>query len=38
MMFDADYRKRWEAKKELYRENSIVPVEEGRNLIVTEDT
>ncbi|MCT8975109.1 AAA family ATPase [Clostridium sp. CX1] len=38
MMFDTDYRQRWEAKKELYRENGIVPVEEGGNLIITEDT
>lgn len=37
MMFDAGYRRRWELKKEWYRENGILPIEEGGNLIITED-
>lgn len=34
MMNDANYKKRWEAKKKLYAENGIV---EEKNLIITEE-
>lgn len=34
MMNDPKYKKRWQDKKELYKKNGI---EEGKNLIVTED-
>ena len=34
MMNDESYRKKWEAKKEFYRQNGII---EGENLIVTYD-
>lgn len=38
MMFDPDYRKRWEKKKAWYKENGITPIEEGGSLIITEDS
>ena len=41
MLFDAEYARRWEAKKALYRLHDIVPHEEGGGkkgtLIVTKD-
>lgn len=41
MMFEADYRRRWEEKKALYRLHGILPQEEGGGpkgtLIVTQD-
>ena len=40
-MFEADYRRRWEEKKALYRLHGILPQEEGGGLkgtlIVTQD-
>lgn len=41
MLYDDEYKKRWEAKKKWYRKNRILPYEEGGGengtLIVTED-
>jgi hypothetical protein len=41
MLYDDDYKKRWEEKNQWYRENNILPFEEGGGengiLIITED-
>ena len=41
MMSDPDYKRRWEAKLKWYKQNKILPYEEGGGangiLIVTED-
>lgn len=37
MMFDEGYRKKWEQKLEWYKNNGILPIEQGGELIITQD-
>ena len=36
-MNNKEYKKRWKKKLELYKDNGIVPIEDGGNLIITEE-
>ena len=36
-MNNKDYKKRWKKKLQLYKANGIIPIEDGGNLIITEE-
>lgn len=37
LMNNKDYKKRWKKKLQLYKANGIIPIEDGGNLIITEE-